>query len=371
MASLSATLRGGDEPGIVLAARSISESPFGSDVWGSALIDELHKFVLATQFLAFDSPDLALRITHAGIAVAGIALFAVAVYELAGPRAAVIAAWVLALEPAGVFFAGVLHKEAILVLAGGLVAFGGARVWKHGQPRALLPIVLGCLIAVATRPYAGWFLIAAGAAVTLHAGLRSQHRESLRAVSLVSIVILFGALAAPTVWEASTNESLEKGLGHQSEAESSQGANLNFENVDFTTREQIIVNLPKRIHDVIVLPYPWQMANASQRFAVIGTLITWLVLILLGREIWRNRRKAIELGAPLFYMGVFLLVAYSLSAANAGTAFRYRTHIVVPALCLLVVLWVARQRRAAAEEGGLEAPAPAAPLEPAPHAGGA
>ena len=41
---------------------------------------------------------------------------------------------------------------------------------------------------------------------------------------------------------------------------------------------------------------------------------------------------------PLVYVGFFTLIAYSLSAGNAGTAFRYRMHIVALAICLLVVL---------------------------------
>jgi hypothetical protein len=35
---------------------------------------------------------------------------------------------------------------------------------------------------------------------------------------------------------------------------------------------------------------------------------------------------------------MFLLVAYSLSAGNAGTGFRYRTHIVTLSLAMLIVL---------------------------------
>jgi hypothetical protein len=89
------------------------------------------------------------------------------VYELAGARPAVFAMWLLAFEPTSIFFSSLLHKEANMLLAIGLVAFGGAKLWKTGRPRNLLPIVAGCLIAVATRQYAGWFLIAAGGGFSL------------------------------------------------------------------------------------------------------------------------------------------------------------------------------------------------------------
>ena len=63
----------------------------------------------------------------------GIVLLSAAVYELAGPRPALIAAWILALEPANIFFSSLLHKEPLMYLAEGLVAFGGAVLWKRGN----------------------------------------------------------------------------------------------------------------------------------------------------------------------------------------------------------------------------------------------
>jgi hypothetical protein len=126
--------------------------------------------------------------------VAALLLLATAVYELAGPRAATVTMWLLAFEPSGIFFSSILHKEPLVLLAGGLVAFGGAMVWKRAEPRWLLVITAGCLIAVATRPYAGWFLIAAGAAITLHAGFRAKDGAGLKRSSLIAAVVL---LAAP------------------------------------------------------------------------------------------------------------------------------------------------------------------------------
>ena len=106
------------------------------------------------------------------------------VYELAGPRPARIAAWILALEPANIFFSSLLHKEPLMYLAEGLVVFGGAVLWKRGKLTALIPMIAGCLIAMATRPYVGWFLTAAAAAVVLHASLTRQ--RGLRSLALTT-----------------------------------------------------------------------------------------------------------------------------------------------------------------------------------------
>jgi hypothetical protein len=344
--SIAGTLRGGDELTFLLNADRINQSPFASSDWVDALLRDLHEFVFALQQWALDSPDFALRIGQVGIAVAGLTLLAAAVYELAGPRAALIAAWVLALEPSGIFFSSILHKEANMMLAGGLVAFGGATMWKRADLRSLFPIMLGCLIAVATRPYAGWFLIAAGAAVTLHAGMRSRREASVRSLMLVAIVALFGALAAPTVWEASTDENLEELQASQDANAANQEANLSLERVDFSTREAILANVWTRIPDMVFRPYPWQLGNSSQRFALLGTAVLIPLLVLLFGAVVRNRGAIMARAGPLVYVGFFLLIAYSLSAGNAGTAFRYKVHLVALAACVLVALRFAEERRA-------------------------
>ncbi len=285
-----------------------------------------------------DSPDLVLRITQTGIAVAGLVLLATAVYELAGPRAALIAAWLLAFEPSNIFFSTLLHKEPGLLLAGGLVAFGGACMWKSARVLYLWPMTLGCLIAVATRPYAGWFLIAAAAAITLHAGIRARTEGGVRSLTLVAVVVLLGAISAPTVLKASTHESLQKNLQSSQNANASDTSNLSLERVDFSTRGAIIVNLPKRIVDVTTRPYPWQLGNTSQRLGLLGSIFAFACFWLLFLELWRARGHIMDRAGPLVYLGFFTLITYSLSAGNAGTAFRYRMHIVAVAVCLLVVL---------------------------------
>jgi hypothetical protein len=333
------TLRGGDEFTFLSHATRVVRTPFGSTDWTHVLLTELHVFVLAVQRYAFDSPELALRVTQVGIAVVGLVLLAAAVYELVGARASVLAMWLLALEPASIFFSSLLHKEANLMLAIGLVALGGAKVWKRQEIGGLVPIAVGCLIAVATRHYAGWFLIAASAAAVMHAGLRAENRAAIRSLSLVAMVVLFAAVAAPTVLSASTNESLEKNLQPSQEANSSDNSNLKLEQVDFSTRGAILVNLPRRIPDVLLRPFPWQLGSLSQGIGIFGTIAAYLAFFFLIRETIRRRGEIMTRAGPLIYLGFFLLIAYSLSAGNAGTAFRYRTQIVAVFICTFAALW--------------------------------
>lgn len=355
---VASSLRGGDETGFYLVSKWIATQPFLSKPWTDALTGKLFEFLFAGQIWSLGSPQTVLRISQTGIAVAGLILLAAAVYELAGPRAAAIAAWLLALEPTNIFFSTLMHKEPNMLLAGGLVVFAGANMWKRAEFRYLWLITLGCLIAVATRPYAGWFLIAAGAAITLHVGIRARTQAG-RSFTLIAIVVMLAAIAAPTIWKASTHQSLTS-LQQSQNANAESSANLKLEAVDFSTRGAVIVNLPQRISDVLTRPYPWQVGNISQQFGLLGTIFAWTFFVLLIRELWRARGNIMDRAGPFVYTGFFLLIAYSLSAGNAGTAFRYRMHIVALAICLLVVLRELRLHPAKAPapppEIGREAP---------------
>lgn len=337
-------LRGPDELTFIAHAGEISSTGFGSEPWIDALTGALHEFVFALQLGAFESPDLALRLGQSTIAVVGVLLFAVAVYELAGPRAALIAAWLLAFEPSGIFFSSLLHREPNMILASGLVAYGGAMMWRHASPRWLLPMTMGCLVAVATRPYAGWFLIAASAAIALHAGMRADSGAPARRFSLVAVVLLLAAISAPTILEASTDESLQQNLQVSQDANAADESNLGLEQVDFSTRGAIVTNLPVRVKDILTRPYLWQVDNISQQLAVVGSLIALIVMAMLIGSIFRNRGEVMSRAGPLLYLTIALLFAYSLSVGNAGTAFRYRTHILTPAIAALVVLRTRRER---------------------------
>jgi len=311
------------------------------------LTSQLHTFILSIDFRIFGeavTKDV-MRYEMVAFAVLGLVFLSAAVYELAGPKAALIAAWILAFEPTNIFFSGIIHKESLMFLAEGLVAFGGATLWKRGELKALLPMILGCLIAIATRPYAGWFLAVAAAAIVLHAAL-TRHR-GLRSLALTAALVMGIAAFIPVVWDASSDKNLKELQASQDANAGNESANLSLERVDYSTRENLILNLPQRMYDVIFRPYLWQTENRSQQFGVLGTLVVLACLALLAQALARDHRAIMQRAAPLVYPALFMLTAYALSAGNAGTAFRYRTHVVGLAVCLLVVLRVHRNTQEA------------------------
>jgi membrane associated rhomboid family serine protease len=151
----------------------------------------------------------------------------------------------------------------------------------------------------------------------------------------------------PAVWEASSNDQLKHLQTSQDYNANGVQANLALERVDYSTREKIVVNLPQRILDITTKPYPWQLGNTSQRLGLLGTVFLFVGLILLLGALLTNGKEIMRRAGPLVYPALFLLVAYSLSAGNAGTAFRYRTHLVAFLVAVLIVLRSARQERRA------------------------
>jgi hypothetical protein len=342
---IASELRGGDELTFIARAHDITQLPFSSSASTDALTDQLHVFLISINDRVLGQvPPMAIRFELIALAVVGLALLTAAVYELGGPRPALIAAWILALEPTGVFFSGLIHKEPIMFLAEGMIAFGGAVLWKRGDKRALIPLVVGAAIATATRPYVGWFLAAAGLAIMLHASLRRGPSRSMP-LALISLALI--AAMAPLVIAATSQENLrDLQLSQEANVEDTS-ANLALERVDYSSRSKIVVNLPQRVRDLVLRPYPWQLENTSQQLGLLGTIVAVTGLLWLIGVILRTGGDVFRRAGPLVYPALFLLVAYSLSAGNAGTAFRYRTHFVAMLLCLLLVL---REQRVAARE---------------------
>jgi hypothetical protein len=368
------TLRGGDETTFLKYGQLLAHQPFGHGDLPHGVY-QLHVILFSFEDRLGFMTVGAMRVVQVGLALIGVVLILATVYDLAGRRAARLAAWVIALEPAGIFFNSALHKEPNMELACGLVVFGGAMLWRRLDVRGVLLFALGGLIAVETRSYAGWFLVSAAALILLHAVVR-RVRLAVQAVPVVYAVVIAGFLITPTLLAESSDKNLQQLQQSQDAYAQSIGTgsggpntnNLKLESVNFSSRGKVLVNLPQRIRDIILKPYPWQLSDTNQRFGAIGTLIAYTLLILFIRYAWVSRGQVFARAGPVLYPLLFLLIAYSLAAGNAGTGFRYRTHLVTLAIAAVAILREqalvvraerkARARGSAVESDGGKPPEP-------------
>lgn len=349
----ASTLRGGDEDSYLAHSIDLQQAPFISSQWLHSLTHDLHEFVTAVQLRLFDSPSTSLRLVMSAFAVAGFILLAVSVHDLAGPRAGRLAMWLLAIEPSSIFFTGIVNKESLMLFASGLLVFGATRLWTKGRADALIPIALGCAVGLATRVYAGGFMIVAAALLVGYTAFKGRGGP-LTSLGLAGVLAVVAIVAVPLAIDASDKESLERNVQVAQDANANDDSNLALEQVDFSTRGAIVTNLPKRVRDILLRPYPWQIGNTSQALGLLGTLVALFIMVMLVREVRARPRALMRYGASFVFPLLMLLVAYSIAVGNAGTGFRYRTQLIALGICLLVVL---RERRL-----GLQtAPAPARP----------
>jgi hypothetical protein len=154
-------------------------------------------------------------------------------------------------------------------------------------------------------------------------------------------VITVIVVAAPFVLQKTSNQSLKNLQTSQtalSHAAGTPGNNLALEQVNYSSRSAIITNLPRRIAELFLRPWPWQVSDASQRIGVVGTLIAYTALVFLLLYFIRWRSRVFALVAPLLYPLFFLTIAYALSIGNAGTGFRYRSPLVMVMIAVILLL---------------------------------
>ena len=327
------SLRGPDERSFRHAAQQFADDPSSLGEMPQALVGNLHVAYMAVQQLVLDPvSDYPLRVGHIALAVAAIAIVAVAVHDIAGARAATLTAWILALEPTGVFFSAVLHKEAPMLLGEALVILGAVRMYQRRDATALAFMVAGVMIAGLTRPYAGVALAAACAAVCLHAALRRLGTDRRRAPGIVAAV---GVAVAVATAAAPAPAAVLRTVQLSQNANTSDTSNLRLEPIDFSSLSSTARNVGTRVSALLLRPYPWQLGSASQRVGVVGTAAAWALLLVALVLVTTRMRAAVTELAPLLYVFVTLTVIYALSTGNAGTGFRYRTHLLV-ALAVIV-----------------------------------
>jgi hypothetical protein len=372
---LGASLRGGDETTFLLWAQDLAGQSLGRGYIPHGRY-QLQTILFALQIkLGFINVS-GIRVTQIGIALLGFIFMLAATYDLAGPRAARIAAWCLAFEPSSIFFNTEIHKEPLMELAAGICAFGGVWLWKRLDLRGILIVALGCVIAIETRSYAGWFLACGCAVLLLHAALRNAARRGT-AITLIYAVVIAGLLAAPTLLSATSGKNLHRlqqsesanaaGAG-QGGTGAANGSNLALEQVDLSSRGAVIGSLPTKIRELLLEPYPWELHDSSEVFGAAGTLVAYVLLLLLISYAWLSRGEIFGRAGPLLYPLLFEMVAYAVTVGNAGTGFRYRSHLVTLGICAMVALReAALARRRDREPPGLihltEVPS-ATPLTP-------
>ena len=362
---LGSRIRGTDEAGFLHEADALTDLPLDDPRWRHLLWGDLSVVpLLALRLASGEVPVVAARVIQATIAITAILLLAVAAFDLGGPTASKIFAWIAALEPAGVFFSTLLHDEAIVLLGEALLVLGLVTWWRRRSGGAAVMLLAGAAVLVAARPYLGGASILACLAGLgfLEANRRFGLRRALGLLAAVSVI----ATAAALILLPRVAPGQLQSLQEQHDFEYVGYRNLDLPPVEVTTTPGLTLTLLERTGDFVTRPFPWQAENLSQQLGAMGTLV-WYGLAVAGLAALVAARRNRDLwvrAVPILVLAGAQSAAYALTLVNAGLGFRHRIHLALMVVLVLAVActYIATDPRAGrfrreARHGGL-APLP-------------
>ena len=336
-----------DEATFLATSKTLAALPLSSSKWLSMGVHWTEVIPWALTYKLFgECGTLPLRLEQIGFSLIAVVLISATAGKIGGRRAAMITAWIAALEPSSAYFSGLLHQESLCMVGEALLLGAMVDAWvrDNGWWRPLLCGLVGLGLIFGTRSYLAFFAIVAVVLVLVAAALQRRFGlpRSLAALAVVAAAVgVAGIFAAPHVVPGSIAS-----LQHQLDLPY-PGANLPLGHASVTTGSGLLKTVVLRSVDLMLRPYPWQTASAAQQVAVAGTLI-WYVLVL--ATAWLTFRQGLDGRlVPALILIVCATIGFALTLVDAGEGFRHRVNLVlilaVPLGVLLDRWWTARAQR--------------------------
>jgi hypothetical protein len=242
-------------------------------------------------------------------------------------------------------------KEAVMLLALGLIALGAAQLLR-GRWRGLVPLLAGSLLGAAIRPHevALAFGAFAFAAVTRRVTRRTLVTPVWRIASLIVVLVGGAVLAVVTARflgiTSFDSASIAQAINGANQA--TQGSGDGFGSSHSTWSASPLF-FPVDVYTVLFMPLPFQVASATQAVAALENLSILALIAYSWRSLASVPRRVKDspyVVTCLVYSIGFLYVFAALG--NVGLLARERT-LLFPFLFALFCLPHPRSRR---QEGG-------------------
>ena len=302
--------------------------------WGTAMVDKISGLVLA-----FIGPTIRGEfIAFSVLAFVGI-YAATTAFRRVQPAQALTYARVVWLWPSLWFWPSSVGKEAIIVLAMGIVTLG--YVGRQGKPEWRL-LALGIALAFIIRPH-----VAAVLALAVLAGYwlgtwdRASGRRLIEAAvaAVVAIVALYGMQAQFGLLDADLEGVRE--FVDQAQEQTMRGGS-SIEGVPGG-----ILGIPFAFVNLWMRPFPWEAHNLTALVSSLEIVLLWVIVLRYRRHVWWAVRRWWK--HPLLRFAVPLWAAYTvmigLTFGNLGLIARQRAPLFM--FVFMIVLAAPAVKRAA------------------------
>jgi hypothetical protein len=250
------------------------------------------------------------------------------------------------LLPSLVYWPSSIGKDAWMILALGMTAYGAARVATGRTTTGIVCVIAGSSLLTGIRPHVGICVFAGLAAVMLVLCLqwRKARRPIMPLVATVAFVIIGNVVVQQTKTyfgvEALTQESVVQTLDEATRRTSQGGS-------EFTpVRVNNPVQFPFGFATMFYRPFPTEVKNAQQFIAamegmvlVIATIVSWRNVAAIPRQL-----RASPYTAYALVFIIAFVVAFS-AFSNFGLLARQRTQVLPLYLVLLAVPPIAKRQR--------------------------
>jgi hypothetical protein len=241
--------------------------------------------------------------------------------------------WIVLL-PSLIYWPSAIGKDAFMVLAAGVAAYGAACLLKHRTATGIVAVTAGILGMIYVRPH---FALAVCGGLALATLLRRQHGGFMRTVFTLAFVLIIGLAAmasAKSFFGISSfnQESVTKQLNDTSEHSSEGGSQF----------DPVVVHSPAQFPlaavTVLFRPLPYESHTAQTMATAIEDV--FLIFMTLRRlpRIMRALRKSRDIPYLLYCIGALLVFFIAFSGfSNFGILARQRA-VIQPLFLVFLAL---------------------------------
>ncbi|MFM8439850.1 MAG: hypothetical protein ACKN97_01020, partial [Acidobacteriota bacterium] len=162
-------------------------------------------------------------------------------------------------------------------------------------------------------------------------GRAEESVSRLRGIAIMFIIAI-GLIGSGAIRTASDN--LEKfgdlELLQRSRQDLAKSADSGFGgDVDITTTEGALENLPTGFSYLMFAPFPWEATSLRQSVTIPETLVWWAMFPMMLLGLVYTIKNRLRPSIPVLTFTIMLTLAYSVMQGNVGTAYRQRIQIQV------------------------------------------